>query len=308
MFKLGRNRNDPKAPDRGTVEASPAEGVPDYLEIPLRQWVMNVLDGEEANAARVALHLKLRVSIRPQPYSPARFLAFETAKEQLIDVVNGVLYVSAPSAPQPYSPANPGSWSGRRQYLGTYGNSYREQIIAELEDMLMLAGSSYRVNDERTGLELRIDETAQRAFASTLAGARTPQSGSAADHLATAWKAAYGQNPDPVKAYSEAIKAVESASQSVIEPNNAKATLGSMLGVLRNSPQRFSTAIPTPDEEHDIVLVSRMMGRLWKGQTARHGSQNPTRFETQREAEMAVHLACTLVQWFTAGLVQRTEQ
>ncbi|WP_327321131.1 hypothetical protein OG735_00380 [Streptomyces sp. NBC_01210] len=306
MFMRSRKRRDPQAADlRGSVDDSLSEGIPDYMEIPLRQWVMALLQDDETNAQRIALHLKLRVDTGPREYSPAKFLAAGTSKEQLLDVVNAMLHLSTPSTSQTYYP-NPGTWSGRRQYLGTHGSNDREKAIAELEDMLTLAGSAYRVNDARTGLELRVDTTAQQAVSSALAAARTPQSGSAADHLATAWKCAYGRDPDPTKAYSEAIKAVESASQSLIEPNNANATLGSMLRVIGNSPQRFSTAIPAPSGENDIELVSSMMRRLWKGQTARHGSQNPTRFETQREAEMAVHLAATLVQWFAAGLVQRT--
>ncbi|MEU7596558.1 hypothetical protein AB0B79_26520 [Streptomyces sp. NPDC039022] len=304
MFMGGRKRRDPQAADlRGSIDESLSEGVPDYMEIPLRQWVMALLADDEANAQRIALHLKLRVDTGPRMYSPARFLAAGTSKEQLLDVVNAMLHLSTPPTTQTTYP-NPATWSGRRHYLGTH--SAREQAIAQLEDMLTLAGSAYRVNDARTGLELRVDATAQQAVASTLAAARTPQSGSAADHLATAWKCVYGRDPDPSKAYSEAIKAVESACQSLIEPNNAKATLGTMLGVIRNSPQRFSTAIPAGGGGDDITLVADMMRRLWQGQTARHGSQNPTRLENQREAEMAVHLAATLVQWFTAGLVQRT--
>ncbi|MEU9072104.1 hypothetical protein AB0D60_35120 [Streptomyces sp. NPDC048306] len=306
MFMRGRKRRDPQAADlRGSIDKSLSEGVPDCMEIPLRQWVMALLADDEANAQRIALYLKLRVDTGPRVYSPARFLAAGTTAEQLLDVVNAMLHLSTQPNTQMYGP-NPATWSGRRQYLGTQGSSVREQAIAELEDMLTLAGSAYRVNDAHTGLELRVDATAQQAVASTLAAARTPQSGSAADHLATAWKCAYGRDPDPSKAYSEAIKAVESASQSLIEPNNAKATLGTMLGVIRNSPQGFSTAIPAGGGGDDITLVADMMRRLWQGQTARHGSQNPTRLENQREAEMAVHLAATLVQWFTASLVQRT--
>lgn len=306
MFMRGRKRRDPQVSDlRGSIDKSLSEGVPGYMEIPLRQWVWALLEEDEANAQRIALHLKLRVDTGREEYSPARFLTARTTKEQLLDVVNALLHLSVPSATQTYNP-NPATWSGRRQYLGTHGSSARDQAIAELEDMLRLAGSAYRVNDARTGLELRVDATAQQAVANTLAAARTPQSGSAADHLATAWKCTYGRDPDPSKAYSEAIKAVESASQSLIEPNNAKATLGTMLGVIRNSPQRFSTAIPAGRAGDDITLVADMMRRLWQGQTARHGSQTPTRLENQREAEMAVHLAATLVQWFTVSLVQRT--
>jgi len=36
-----------------------------------------------------------------------------------------------------------------------------------------------------------------------------------------------------VKAYSETIKAVEAAAHATVEPNNRKATLGSMIKVLR---------------------------------------------------------------------------
>ncbi|WP_327330492.1 hypothetical protein OG265_37135 (plasmid) [Streptomyces sp. NBC_01208] len=300
MFRRGRNRQDPQAPGRREVEGPPVEGVPDYMEIPLRQWVMVLLQNDEVNAQRIALHLKLRVDTG-RVYSPAKFLAASTTKEQLLDVVSTMLAFSVPPKIPPVS-----NGRGGRLYLGSHVNPKRENAVDALQDMLTLAGSSYRVNEARTGLELRIDETAQKALSSTVAAARTAQSGSAAEHLSTAWKCAYGRDPDPSKAYSEAIKAVESASQAVIEPSNAKATLGSMLGVIRNSPQRFSTAIPAPGQENDIELVSAMMQRLWKGQTARHGSQNPTRFETQREAEMAVHLAATLVQWLAAGLVQRT--
>lgn len=303
MFMRGRKRRDPQAADlRGSIDESLSEGVPDYMEIPLRQWVMALLEDDEANAQRVALHLKLRVDTGPRVYSPAKFLAAGTTKEQLLDVVNAMLHLSTPPTIQTYYP-NPATWSGRRQYLGTQGSSDREQAIAELEDMLTLAGSAYRVNDARTGLELRVDATAQQAVASTLAAARTPQSGSAADHLAAAWKCAYGRDPDPSKAYSEAIKAVESAAQSLIQPKHAMATLGSMLGEIGQSPQRFATAIPAAGGGDDIALVADMMRRLWKGQTSRHGSQNPTRHESQREAEMAVHLAATLVHWFAAGLV-----
>jgi hypothetical protein len=48
-----------------------------------------------------------------------------------------------------------------------------------------------------------------------------------------------------------------------------------------------------------------MMKALWEGQTSRHGSQHPTRPETMEEARAAVHLAVTLVQWFSAGTVAR---
>jgi len=286
-------------PQQPVVAESLTEDVPDHLEIPLRQWVFAILQEDEANAQRVALHLKLRVNTVEGEYSPARFLAGSTSNKQLIDVIDTMLRFSAPPGPD-------GSAQVYRFNVSGYANPHanRHKAIEILQDMLTLAGSAYRVNDAGTGLELRVAPAVQQAVASALAASRKPSSGSAADHLAQAWKSSYGRDPDPTKAYSEAIKTVESAAQAMIEPNNTQATLGSMLRVIGNSPQRFATAIPASSGD-DITLVADMMRRLWKGQTARHGSQTTTRLETQQEAEMAVHLATTLVQWFASGLVHR---
>lgn len=296
----GKKQRDPVAADpQRSAGESLVEDVPEHLEIPLRQWVMEILQDDEGNAQRVALQLRLRVDTGRHEYSPAKFLADRTTGKQLLDVIDATLSLSAPPEPEPGSP------QAYRSSGYANGSADRNRAIDGLQDMLTLGGSAYRVNDARTGLELRVDTTAQQAVAGALAAARTPSSGSAADHLARAWTCAYGRDPDPSKAYGEAIKAVESAAQALVEPNNARATLGTMLGVLRNSPQRFATAIAAAGGVDDIALVADMMRRLWQGQTSRHGSQSPTRLETQQEAEMAVHLAATLVQWLAAGLVHR---
>jgi hypothetical protein len=301
MFSGRKKQHGPQQVNpQQSVDESLAEGVPDHLEIPLRQWVFAIFEDDEHSAQRVALHLKLRVNSGRDEYSPAKFLAGGTSRKQLLDVIDTALRFSAPP---------PGSAGNGRVYrfdTGTYEHPHarRNSVVDALQDMLTLAGSAYRVNDARTGIELRVNPTVQQAVTSALATSRTPSSGSAADHLAQAWKSSYGRDPDPSKAYSEAIKAVESAAQAMIEPNNAKATLGSMLRVIGNSPQRFGTAI-SPSSGEDITLVADMMRRLWQGQTSRHGSQSPTRLETPQEAEMAVHLATTLVQWFASGAVHR---
>ncbi|NEB16620.1 hypothetical protein G3I46_08805 [Streptomyces coelicoflavus] len=137
------------------------------------------------------------------------------------------------------------------------------------------------------------------------AAAGETSAGSASDHLAIAWKAAYGRQPDPVRAYSEAIKAVECAAHSVIQPNHAKATLGTMLGEVDNARRKFATALSTPTGKDPIVPVEALMRALWDGQTSRHGKQTMTVPETLEAARMSVHLAATLVQWFVSGAVVR---
>jgi len=91
----------------------------------------------------------------------------------------------------------------------------------------------------------------------------------------------------------------------IVEPKNAKATLGTMLGAMRDNPRRFLLAIPGKDGIGDVAPVLAMMSLLWEGQTSRHGAQTPTELESPEAAEMAVQLASTLVLWFTTGMVRR---
>lgn len=83
----------------------------------------------------------------------------------------------------------------------------------------------------------------------------------------------------------------------------ATATLGSMIGALRNNQQGFALAIMGPGGPSDAGPLLECLSLLWRGQTSRHGFSRPTRPETLEEATMAVHLAVMLVQWLTSGAV-----
>ncbi|GAA2997424.1 hypothetical protein GCM10020229_10450 [Kitasatospora albolonga] len=173
----------------------------------------------------------------------------------------------------------------------------------QLAALLDESGSAYRVNDRGDGLEERVEPAVRDAVRKVISDTgAVPSAGSAADHLALAWRAAYGLAPDPVRAHSEAIKAVESAAHAAVQPNHARATLGTMRGELRSTPELFTFAIPGSE---GIAMVAAMMSALWDGQTSRHGKQIPTVPETADAARAAVHLAATLVQWFTSGAVRR---
>ena len=89
-------------------------------------------------------------------------------------------------------------------------------------------------------LERRAGARATKAYEmAAQAAAGKPDAGSAVRHLREAWSAAYSLKADPVRAYSEAVKAVQSAAHAVVEPNNARATLGTMIGQMRGNPQAF---------------------------------------------------------------------
>ncbi|MEU0090461.1 hypothetical protein [Kribbella sp. NPDC006257] len=169
----------------------------------------------------------------------------------------------------------------------------------ELEDLLVRANSAYAVSANWDSLEERVapgvKELVQEAIDAS--------GGSAGDHLANAWNEAYGRRPDPVKAYSEAIKAVEAAMAKHVSPQNGKQTLGTMIRDIAAKPVKWEFVIADGSVSGVETLLG-MMRMLWDGQTSRHGGVNPTRDETTDESRAAVHLAAALVQFGVSGALK----
>lgn len=180
------------------------------------------------------------------------------------------------------------------------------ELRGELVRLLSDALSVLRVRADGRGLERRAGVAAEAAFEEAAGSAEAAgDAGSAATHLREAWGSVHALHPDPGKAYAEAIKAVEAAAHAVLEPNNRKATLGTMRGHLGANRDRFALVIGGLDGRGDAGPLLDCISLLWDGQTSRHGSSRPTRPETLEEAMMAVHLAVMLVQWFTSGAVRK---
>ncbi|WP_330480029.1 hypothetical protein [Streptomyces sp. NBC_00724] len=270
----------------------PFGDVPEHLRPPLQDWVAYALDSQalvdDADEDGVERTICLRLRIVPAEAlhlgGSKYHRALTTAVgPRLLDVVDAVLAYKAERGVND------------------------QAAIRLLTDILDDGGSVYRVAEGCDGLEERVTPSVRDAVHRTIADAAAGAAvGSAADHLAAAWQAAYGRSPDPVRAYSEAIKAAEAAAHSVIQPNNAKATLGTMLGEIKNARHKFRTVLSTPAGGDPVAPVEGVMRALWEGQTSRHGGQAPTTPETLEAARAAVHLAATLVQWFVSGAVVRT--
>jgi hypothetical protein len=176
---------------------------------------------------------------------------------------------------------------------------------AESLDKLLERGKSAWAVGTRSGspgLVRRVPFGVQVAADSVMARA-----GRAGVRLAKAWEQLYGLGSNASEAYRLAILAVEDAAIPIVSPSNPSATLGTVLRQLEDqgdwslSMDREHSQAPTGD-----VLVS-MMRMLWHGQHDRHGGQPsaPGNVSTE-EATVAVGLAVTLVQWFSAGLVRRS--
>ncbi|MFE6086035.1 hypothetical protein [Streptomyces virginiae] len=274
----------PRFSVRAGLEAAPEhdgpfEGIPEHLLVPLQQWVKGIIGSREGLARILCLRLRIAPFTDPRWRDPQYAMPLvQAAGTQLLDVVDEMLHAGIVE-----------SWQADG-----------------LGDTLDSAGSAYRVDEAARGLEERVTPAVRDAVRQTLADAvASAAHGSAADHLAAAWQTAYGRSPDPVRAYSESIKAVEAAAHAVIEPNNAKATLGSMLGEIKNARHKFTSVLSTPAGGDPITPAEVMMRALWEGQTSRHGAQHATVPETLEAARAGVHLAAALVQLFVSGAITR---
>jgi hypothetical protein len=315
----------------GSLPATAWRGeVPVALVKPLREWVDGTLGVNPhllGTGRGIAERVLLRLDLVPPDAeveegdaldgeAVARgFLAYGTSVDLLPDVVDAVLYLLLPT-PLFAVTVKPSDQKSTRvaefwistaqsaaQNVTVWANSRRVVLEGLLDDAL----SVLRVQPGGRGLERRADASAEAAFGDAVRSAEAvPGARSAAGQLREAWGCVHALRPDPVKAYAQAIKAVESAAHAVVEPRNAKATLGTMLGHLRANGGCFSLVIGGPDGKGDVGPLIECMTLLWRGQSSRHGSSMPTRDETLEEATMAVHLAVTLVQWFASGAVRRS--
>lgn len=172
----------------------------------------------------------------------------------------------------------------------------RASSAMELEDVLRLGNSAYAVSSDGKRLEMGTTPEVKQQVEAVVSSA----GGSAGDHLAKAWNGAYGREPDPVKSFSESVKAVEAALAGHISPQNGKQTLGTMIRDVSAKPTKWRFAI-ADGNVGGVDTVLHMMRVLWDGQTSRHGGVSPTRDETSQEAKAAVHLAATLVEFGASG-------
>lgn len=187
----------------------------------------------------------------------------------------------------------------------TIGYMINECAVAagQLDRILRESGAAWEVrgveNRLQYFLERRIDATTS-AVLSTLTSEGTPE----ARHLAEARRHAFGQSPQPGKAYDEAVKAVEAVTIPVVLPNDQQATLGKVIGEIRNDPTRWTSSLtePTAKGMSPVEVVIAMLDMLWRNETERHA---PVVAIPQGQAESAVHLSLTLVQLFRSGAITK---
>jgi hypothetical protein len=172
-----------------------------------------------------------------------------------------------------------------------------------LDFILQVAGSVWRVGDgeaDRLELQRRIDSAVAEGADNELRGVSN-----ASAHLRRAWSALYGRAPNPALSYSEAVKAIEAASKATLLPTDAVYTLGKGIIAMRNKPDKWTVAIDHPEDDNSLSTIIAMAETVWRRQHNRHGSDDHDLDVTMEAAEVALHLALTLVHVFSSGRVRR---
>jgi len=186
---------------------------------------------------------------------------------------------------------------------GVYQPNQDAQEVTALTRMFSEAGSLWKVaaiSDRHVGLVRRMPHEVEAAAEQVMG-----KGDKAAQHLRLAWSAVYGRHPDAGKGYQEAIRAIEVATIPVVLPASTAGTLGKVIAALRDKPSKWAVGLNHPDPERQVLILADMLDLVWKGQSDRHGDPDPNTplSVTLEQAQTAVHLAVTMVQWLTTGVV-----
>ena len=250
----------------------PFEGVPLHLKPHLAAWLTETLAGTaDPERACDVLALRLHIVLDKEYGGVHQIVGAAVKNDDLfLDCVEGALRLDARS-----------HFTGKRD--------------DKLDDLLALAGSAYKVSDDR----LHLVDVASKQVEKTKTKALSVQD-EASEELSEAWVKAYGRSPDASDAWDHAIKAVEAVLRPAVEPNNGKATLGSMIAVLNKKPSDWRCVFPGKDDDNSVENFVGTLRLIWPNPD-RHGSGG--RKPTLTEARAVVTLAATVVQWRREGTV-----
>lgn len=171
-----------------------------------------------------------------------------------------------------------------------------------LERVLSEAASEWRVGEvsSKPGLVKRIDETVQHAAEETAKQGTRP-----GQLLADAWRLSYSRQRDPSASYRSSVRAVEAAAGPILTPVDPRPSLGKMITALRDGMDKWTFAFTVDSTVEPKNVLMQMMQLLWTNECSRHVDADPNAplHVSQAEAESAVVLALTLVNWFTSGAI-----
>ncbi len=256
------------------IEEGLYEGVPSHLTAVLWDWLRSyIVSGGNFQATTIRrVALMARISIRVGGSSIDVYHDLQEAcvsdGHRFLNAVDAILTDAIPTI------------AGQRKPAAN---------VDTLRQYLSLANSTWTVSPDNSCLTRRVEPAAEVAAAEAMRPTDV-----ASEELAEAWRKTYSREPDASDAWDHSIKAVEHIYKPIVSPKNVKATLGTIIRDIENSTHLFQFVLKKPDgTELDQFLSTLKM--LWPNPD-RHGS-GQTAPVSLVEAQAAVHLAVTVVQW-----------
>ena len=174
-----------------------------------------------------------------------------------------------------------------------------------LEHILKSAGHVLRVSPDGSRLVERIEPALWDEYEQV-----TQPDDKASQYMQEAWIFAFGRDPNLSDAWGKAIKAIETLLKPIVSPSDNKATLGKMISVLRQSPDKWECKLP--DREYKAngetnvkpgieVFIDALATIGY--QPDRHGSDQPQDVD-EATARSVLFLATTVVGWLRDGILR----
>ena len=268
------------------------EGVPDWMSDSLKSWVVGGV-GKSSDELRL-LERTVRDTIGAGVHggadtAVARYwdLGDDARRLRLIDAMIHLRYLRMQTALE------------NKQSSTAHNNA---KSIQRISDMFDQSGSVWMVGGSgHHGLIRRVNKTTQDQV-DLVVSAGTDS----ARKIGAAWHNCYKMDPNYDTAYADAVLAVEAVSIPVFAPKDNRATLGKVISNLGNVVGDWTVAGldgkgKSGKPSGETLLA--MLETLWQNQQ-RHAKGKTISGVAQEEAEAAVNLAVTLVQWFSAGYVR----
>lgn len=253
------------------------EGIPPWLETPLATWILRqIATSDPYGDIRVNAEVLQNFDIKTRNSNP---ISGRIYGENVVGYIQSL---------------DPRETLKFVDFLLSEMSAGYQSEAQRLADILENGGSVWTVGERSgvRGLERRVIKPVQE-----MADLLISHDDAAAKYLMIAWNNCYGLNPNPDVSFTNSIKAVEAKLSHRIRPNDATATLGKILGDLRKSEKWRLSLEPSNKLSEEDDLLYQMARALWKGQKDRHGSA-VVQTQTQQEAEVAITLACSIIQLF----------
>ena len=249
-------------PNRARVFERLYDDVPEWLRDPLLDWIASNVDTDGfLSEIMFSPQLKLQMQLALRKKVP--YFLSELSTSDYLDVIDYLL-----------------------------ANSHiPSDSIRHLDRLLLDGGSAFKATPE--GLFQRLDDSLQRVADSVVEQDSRPS-----EYLRKSHRKAWGRNPDASGAHQDAVSAVEAAYAPIVSPRNERATLGTIIGNMRDGHAKFRLRLESQSRipGEDVLRVVAMMELLWKSQI-RHGTAD-TDAQTEvsiEQARDAVVLAIALV-------------